>query len=375
MSDETIDGEADDYDVVVIGAGASGLYAAVRLQEHGLSVVVLEARDRVGGRLLSATVPGGSVDLGATWFWSNEPRINSLIASSDLTSFPQHTAGDMMFQEDNAGVRRMDGNQLDSPSGRVASGMQSLAELLATQLSKATIHLDAPVASVSVAADVATVTTRSGGSFTASHVVLALPPALAIESIELNGAVSSVDAVSDLVTGLARATPVWMGSTVKVVAVYEQPFWREAGLAGAAFSYVGPMREIHDMSGPDGSPAALFGFCSLDVGADAPTVDDVVAQFAELFGEQALSPTNVFVMDWRSEPFTSPPTVERLTNYQTYGHPEFSRPILGGRVHWSSTETSPVNPGHIEGAFTAAQRTIDAILAASKSSPLVNEAP
>ncbi len=55
------------YDVVVIGAGAAGLAAAARLTEAGRSVLVLEARDRVGGRIDTRHEPGlnAAVELGA----------------------------------------------------------------------------------------------------------------------------------------------------------------------------------------------------------------------------------------------------------------------------------------------------------------------
>jgi monoamine oxidase len=62
--------ETERYDVVVIGAGFAGLVAARDLLEAGHHVVVLEARDRAGGRTYSSTFPGTDVviDLGAEWF-------------------------------------------------------------------------------------------------------------------------------------------------------------------------------------------------------------------------------------------------------------------------------------------------------------------
>ena len=54
-------------DVIVVGAGASGLSAARRLRALGASVLVLEARDRVGGRTLSGSLLAHAVDLGGQW--------------------------------------------------------------------------------------------------------------------------------------------------------------------------------------------------------------------------------------------------------------------------------------------------------------------
>lgn len=57
-----------DFNVVVIGAGMSGLVSAKYLVESGeKDVIILEARDRIGGRVCSAEIGGGIVDLGAAW--------------------------------------------------------------------------------------------------------------------------------------------------------------------------------------------------------------------------------------------------------------------------------------------------------------------
>ncbi|CAO4156754.1 Tryptophan 2-monooxygenase [Methylorubrum thiocyanatum] len=65
-------------DVIVIGAGAAGIAAARRLIERGLSVAVLEARDRVGGRAVTTRLRGHAVDLGAHWLHAGP--INPLVA-------------------------------------------------------------------------------------------------------------------------------------------------------------------------------------------------------------------------------------------------------------------------------------------------------
>lgn len=54
-------------DVVVVGAGLAGLTAADELTRAGYTVIVLEGRDRIGGRVRDAEIAGVAVDAGATW--------------------------------------------------------------------------------------------------------------------------------------------------------------------------------------------------------------------------------------------------------------------------------------------------------------------
>jgi len=133
-----------------------------------------------------------------------------------------------------------------------------------------------------------------------------------------------------------------MGNIAKVVAHYDTAFWRNEGLAGSAMSHVGPLREIHDMSGPDGTPAALFGFAPVDGTHPAPSSDAVIQQLTALFGARAAAPAELVIQDWSRERFTSPPDVAHLSNYETFGHPDFQNPCGHGRLHWASTETATV---------------------------------
>lgn len=81
-------------DVAVVGAGIAGLTAARALTRAGLEVLVLEARDRIGGRLLSAELPDGSpIDVGGQWVGPTQHRIHDLIRELGLETFPTHTAG------------------------------------------------------------------------------------------------------------------------------------------------------------------------------------------------------------------------------------------------------------------------------------------
>jgi monoamine oxidase len=92
-------------DVAVIGAGLSGLYSARALADQGYDVVVLEARDRVGGRLLNASLGDGvQVDLGGQWVGSDHSRVQALAASLGIEIFPQFGAGRNLL--DVSGTRR-----------------------------------------------------------------------------------------------------------------------------------------------------------------------------------------------------------------------------------------------------------------------------
>lgn len=84
-------------DALVIGAGLSGLMAALRLSERGISVAVLEARERVGGRTLSVPLGHGTADLGGQWMSPTQERLATLARQLDIDMHPQYRTGAMVF--------------------------------------------------------------------------------------------------------------------------------------------------------------------------------------------------------------------------------------------------------------------------------------
>jgi monoamine oxidase len=91
-------------EVVVVGAGFAGLTAARALGEAGRSVVVFEARDRVGGRTCTEEHHGTWIDLGGQWIGPGQERIAALIAELGFGTYPQPEQGDDLLLDD--GVAR-----------------------------------------------------------------------------------------------------------------------------------------------------------------------------------------------------------------------------------------------------------------------------
>lgn len=81
-------------EVVVVGAGLAGLMAARHLRAFGVDVLVLEARDRVGGRTYSIRAQDGTViDMGGQWIGPSQRRLGALADDLGVTTFPTYDIG------------------------------------------------------------------------------------------------------------------------------------------------------------------------------------------------------------------------------------------------------------------------------------------
>jgi monoamine oxidase len=119
---------ASDY--VVVGAGLAGLSVATQLRQRGASVTVLEARDRVGGRILSASRHEGDgdgvvLDLGAQWVGPEQTRVMELIADLGLTNVQEGVPGNISWSI--AGKKSVGGTRLPKVGLRTRLEMLALA--------------------------------------------------------------------------------------------------------------------------------------------------------------------------------------------------------------------------------------------------------
>ena len=88
-----------DADLVGIGAGLAGLSAARTAAAAGASVVVVEARDRVGGRVLNEKIGGGNVvEVGAQWIGPTQDRLAALAGMLGVETFPTYGEGENVIE-------------------------------------------------------------------------------------------------------------------------------------------------------------------------------------------------------------------------------------------------------------------------------------
>lgn len=366
--------------VIIVGAGLSGLRAASLLTKQGIKCRILESRDRIGGRVLSASVPNrselGKFDLGPTWFWpEDESQIANLVKELKLETFEQYNEGEILIErfQIKPPERCVLQENSDEKWSRLTGGVQSLVDALAETIPSEIIELGTRVKKVSMneAGDVTIEAENADGKIEkilVEAVILALPPRLVARHIEFSPGLPP-----ELITNIVEK-PTWMADQSKVVAVYERPFWRESGLSGFVLSSVGPLQEIYDASPKEGA-GALFGFLGMSAEAREKMgkdkiLDSVQNQLVKLFGSEAKNPSAIFYKDWSSDSETAVKEDSSLQkNYQSYGQPPVNG-VWEKKIIFASTETNAESSGHLEGALRSAELAASFIIKGVTSTTL-----
>ena len=357
-------------DVAIVGAGLCGLALARTLVACGLVVQVIEARDRLGGRVFTQACEssGQPLDLGATWFWpETEPRITALLAELGLASHPQHDPGDALWLTDpNRGPeRRSEPGGVHVGAKGITGGAARLVDALAASLPAGCLRTGLAVRDLRDLGAFIELQTDFGPNIQARQVVLAMAPRLVQEHILFEPPLPTA------VGQALLATPTWMAAQAKSVTTFEQPFWRSAGHSGNAFVRHGQavLGEVFDAS--SGAGGALGGFVALNAGQrenfkrGLPLLID--SQLAQLFGPQAQS-GHAVLQDWAREPWTCSTLDSKQPPEPPQNEPLLRQPLWEGRLFLGGSETAAHGAGHMEGALESADRLCHA-LGRPKASP------
>jgi len=242
-------------DVLILGAGLTGLALAYLLSKHKLKVTILEARDRVGGRILTRkNMNQAPVEMGATWIGEQHFKVLELLKDLGLETFEQAIGPTAIYQAISTSPHQLVSlPESDTPSFRVQQGTQTIIYALVDKIGANNILLEERVSSISKAESGVEVV-ASSRTYGAKVVVSTLPPMLFESSVEVKPSLPSET------KSIARNCHTWMGDSIKIALTYTEKFWNMDHLSGTIFSNVGPIPEMYDHSNVADDRFALMGF-------------------------------------------------------------------------------------------------------------------
>jgi monoamine oxidase len=345
-------------EILIVGGGLSGLHTAATLHAVGRDVTLIEARSRLGGRILSLAFGNAYFDLGPAWFWPGQTQMEQLIGKLSLRTFPQQSDGAAIYEDENGRIQHMNDSPMEG-AYRIEGGMGAIISALAERIPAACIQLNSEAMHFRKTNAGIETTIRSNGhlkTILSERVVLALPPRL------ISG-LSFEPALAKALCSALQQIPSWMAGHAKFIAFFDAPFWHAEGLSGEAISQRGPLMEIHDASPNSGGPFALFGFVgtppSQRKALGEQQTKKVLEQLQRLFGDSVRHPLAYRVQDWGQELFTATELDLTPLNYHPrYGYSSDAFDLWDGSLLLSGTETAERYGGFVEGALDSSMRTV-----------------
>ena len=334
--------------VIIIGAGLSGLLTAFRLKKEGVPFKILEARNRIGGRI--NTVLGSNntpVEMGATWFQNHHQNLIALLKELGLNGYEQFMDETVLFQQQaNSPIQLMEiGKQ--APSYRIAGGTSNLINALFQTLSDDEVLLNQTVTKIIFKED--SVQVHADEIFAANQVVLAIPPKLWANKI-----LFEPNLPSELMN-VAHQTHTWMEDSIKVALTFKEPFWQDDHQSGAFFSNAGPITEFYDHCNIERTKFALCGFINSAFKnfTHEERKNLVINQLKSVFGQKIESFLDYEEGVWSEEQYTFAQSEYAVFPHQNNGNPIFNQTLFNNRLFISSSEVSAESPGYMEGAVYA----------------------
>ena len=353
--------------VIIIGGGLAGLYSAYLLQQRNIPYLLLEAKPQLGGRIEAAHDTHNSAisfDLGPTWIFDHQPKIQQLISLLCLPVFAQYTQGDVLYQAAQTLKPQQIAGAGEMHLLRLTGGMYSLIKALYEQLNPASILTEHHVVKLHKQQNTWHITANHNGKikqFSAKQLIAALPPRMITQHLT-----PDLWADQTLINRLT-AVPTWMAGQAKFIATFEHAFWRDKNLSGQCFSRVGPLVEVHDASASHNGHPALFGFIGVPYSTRSTVSTEqlkqaCIKQLAYFYGDEVYAATGYFTKDWAADPYVANENDKTGPSQ----HPEFNYSGLSSQlanlnIRFVGSEFAQQEAGYLEGAINAADTAINAL--------------
>lgn len=338
-------------DILIIGAGLSGLSLAWFLKDESWTIRILEARTRLGGRIHTEYTEGlAPLEHGATWLGRKHLHLNELLKALSIDIYPQLTGNRAAYQASPELSYQWVPLPTDpNPSYRIVGGSSSLIERLYESLPGDWVQLDEAAEAITDQGSVLEVRSTQA-SYTAKRVIATLPPRLLVSSVRFE------PGLPEGLKSVAEHTHTWMGESIKFGLQYKRAYWKDPGLSGTLFSNGGPATEMYDHSAMGGHALKGFvhpQFASLGRGERQELI---LAQLERVYGRVAREFTAYQETPWAEESFTFSPYHGQILPHQNNGHPALRQGLMGGKFFLGGSETAQDFPGYMDGAVERAKK-------------------
>ncbi|MEC5158081.1 flavin monoamine oxidase family protein [Chryseobacterium sp. MP_3.2] len=343
--------------IIIVGAGLSGFLTAYLLQKEGIPFKIVEARNRVGGRINTIYRENEApIEMGATWFNSQHPHLIALLEELGIERFEQFMDSKVFYQTNPNLPAQIVEVPKNEPSYRISGGTSTLIDTLLQKLKPEDIILNQAVNHITINGKIITI--KAEKVFQADMVVLALPPKLWANRITFEPEISK-----DL-REIALHTHTWMEDSIKIALTFAKPFWKEENIPRTLFSNVGPVVEFYDQADTKNSKYALCGFINsaFQKLSKAERKQLVINQLKNIFGSSVTEFSHYEECVWSEDSECFQDSVSPLYPHQNNGNPIFRDTYFDQRLIFSGSETSSRFPGYMEGAVISAKETVRKIV-------------